>query len=92
MHRSFLLIRHVHVIMLVCPYAVPNYKALYNYKPQNEGDLQLAIGDWVTLKETPYGGDWWRGAVEGKGEGWFPKNYVKYVDVEAEKKKREAGK
>lgn len=72
--------------------AVPNYKALYNYKPVNDGDLELAIGDWVTLRETPLGGSWWRGSVEGKGEGWFPKNYVKFVDVEAEKKKREAGK
>lgn len=86
----------MHIIHRSCAlshtHTVPNYKALYNYKAQNEGDLELLIGDWVTLKETPYGGDWWRGAVEGRGEGWFPKNYVKYVDVEAEKKKREAGK
>ena len=81
------------IIVCVCIYilAVPNYKVLYDFKPQNEDDLELAIGDWVTLRETPLGGNWWRGTVDGKGEGWFPKNFVKYVDVEAEKKRREAG-
>ena len=72
-------------------HTVPNYKALYDYKPQNDDDLELAVGDWVTLIETPLGGNWWRGSNEERGEGWFPKNFVKYVDVEAEKKKREAG-
>ena len=85
---------HVHSCILLHVLhvsAVPNYKVLYNFKAQNDDDLELAVGDWVTLRETPLGGNWWRGTVDGKGEGWFPKNFVKYVDVEAEKKKREAG-
>lgn len=70
---------------------MPNYRALHVYKPQNDGDLALQPGDWVTLEETPYGGGWWKGSVEGKDSGWFPKTYVEYVDREAEKKKRQEG-
>ena len=67
-----------------------NYSVLYNYQPQNSEDLQLVKGEWVTLVEAPYGGEWWRGRV-GEREGWFPKNYVEYVDVELERKKAEEG-
>lgn len=68
-----------------------NYRALYNYQPQNSEDLQLVKGEWVVLVEAPYGGEWWRGR-QGEREGWFPKNYVEYVDVEQERKKAEEGK
>ena len=73
------------------PPAVANYKVLHKYEPQNEDDLALDLGDWVTLEETPYGGGWWRGSVEGRGTGWFPKTYVEYVDREAERKRRQDG-
>ena len=66
------------------------YRALHNYVPQTEGDLALTKGDWITLIEAPYGGDWWRGSV-GEEVGWFPKTYVEYVDVEAEKKRLQEG-
>ena len=45
----------------------------------------------MTLIETPLGGGWWKGSVEGGGEGWFPRTYVEYVNVEAEKKRQEEG-
>lgn len=54
-------------------------------------DLPLEKGEWVTLLEAPYGGQWWRGQASA-GEGWFPKTYVEYVDREAERKKAEEGK
>lgn len=54
------------------------------------GDLALEKGEWVTLLEAPYGGDWWRGQAMA-GEGWFPKSHVEYVDREAERKKAEEG-
>ena len=71
--------------------AVPNYKVLHHYEPQNEDDLALVPGEYVTLDETPYGGGWWKGTIEGKGTGWFPKTYVDYVDREAERKRRQDG-
>ena len=44
----------------------------------------------LTLIEAPAGGDWWKGSVDDR-EGWFPKNYVEYVDVEEEQKKKKEG-
>ncbi len=64
---------------------------LHPYEPQNEGDLALKAGEWVTLEETPYGGGWWRGTT-GEQSGWFPKTYVEYVDREAERKRKQEGK
>ena len=46
----------------------------------------------MELIETPYGGDWWKGKVqEREREGWFPKDYVEYFDIEAEQKKKKEG-
>ena len=70
---------------------MPNYKVLHHYEPQNEDDLALTPGEWVTLEETPYGGGWWKGTIDDRGPGWFPKTYVKYVDREAERKKNQEG-
>ena len=64
---------------------------LYDYKPQQTDDLKLKEGDVVTLIEAPAGGDWWKGKVD-ENEGWFPKSYVEYIDMEAEEKKRKEGK
>ena len=78
---------------------VPHYRALHDYTPLSNGDLALTQGDWVTLVEAPYGGEWWRGKCDGGeggegGEGrdgWFPKNYVELVDVTAEKRRIQEG-
>lgn len=69
-------------------FGVPHYRIVHSYTPRNEGDLALTVGDWVTLIEAPYGGEWWQGSV-GDREGWFPKDYIEYVNVQAEKKKLE---
>ncbi len=44
----------------------------------------------MTLLEAPLGGEWWKGAV-GEKEGWFPRKYVEWVDVEGERRKAEEG-
>jgi hypothetical protein len=68
------------------------YRAVFSYQPQTPGsdDLALEKGEWVTLLEAPYGGDWWRGQATA-GEGWFPKSHVEYVDRKAERKMAEEG-
>lgn len=53
--------------------------------------MALTPGEWVTLAETPYGGGWWKGTIEDRGPGWFPKTYVTYVNREAERKKNQNG-
>ena len=78
----------VHILLIP---TVPHYRALHNYAPQNPDDLELEQGVWVTLLETPAGGGWWKGQVEEGGEGWFPRTYVEYVDIEAEKKRQQDG-
>ena len=71
---------------------MPNYKILHRYDAQKNDDLTLVPGEWVTLKEAPYGGGWWKGSIEDRGSGWFPKTYVEYVDRDAERKKKKDGK
>ncbi len=63
---------------------------MYDYKLQQEGDLELKEGELLTLIEAPTGGEWWKGTVNGV-EGWFPKSYVNYVDVKVEEKKKKEG-
>lgn len=69
---------------------VSTYRALRNYVPQQDGDLELFEGDMVALLEAPAGGEWWRGMVH-ETEGWFPKHYVGFVDTEAEEKRKKEG-
>ena len=79
---------------LSSPYPETTYLAVHNYPAHSEGDLELKKGDLVTILEAPYGGDWWKGRVgepEGGEEGWFPKSYVRYFDLETEKKKKMDG-
>ena len=70
---------------------VATYRVLHTFTAQRDGDLDLSKGDMVTLLEAPAGGEWWRGKVNDT-EGWFPKNYVEYVDIEAEEKRKKEGK
>jgi len=50
-------------------------RALYDYAPQAEGDLEFKAGDVINVLDDSDPSGWWRGEVNGK-EGVFPSNYV----------------
>lgn len=51
--------------------------ALYNFEPDQPGDLGFKKGDIITvLKKTDSNNDWWTGMI-GTRHGIFPSNYVK---------------
>ncbi|KAL7622329.1 hypothetical protein AAE478_007833 [Parahypoxylon ruwenzoriense] len=51
--------------------------ALFNFEPDQPGDLGFKKGDVITvLKKTDSDNDWWTGMV-GSRHGIFPSNYVK---------------
>ena len=49
-------------------------KALFDFTPQEEGELEFKRGDLIQVveKDDP---NWWRGKLANK-EGMFPSNYV----------------
>ncbi|GAA6218610.1 CD2-associated protein isoform X3 [Lates japonicus] len=57
-------------------------KALFDYQPQNEDELELKIGDIVDIIEEVEEG-WWSGNSNGKS-GLFPSNFVKELDAMTE--------
>ncbi|RYP53144.1 hypothetical protein DL768_001818 [Monosporascus sp. mg162] len=51
--------------------------ALFNFEPDQPGDLGFKKGDIITvLKKTDSDNDWWTGMI-GSRHGIFPSNYVK---------------
>lgn len=60
------------------------YIAKYDYSPQGESELQLYKGDHVVVIEKAEGG-WWHGVI-GEDHGWFPETFVKFLEVDKEKK------
>ena len=63
---------------LSAPDKLRGYKAkvLCKYQRRNEDELDLTVGDEITLLLTPEGG-WWLGTLPGRSSaGWFPANYV----------------
>ncbi|XP_043075371.1 CD2-associated protein isoform X1 [Puntigrus tetrazona] len=53
-------------------------KALFEYVPQNEDELELKIGDIIEITEEVEEG-WWNGSMNGKS-GLFPSNFVKEIE------------
>ncbi|XP_073709313.1 CD2-associated protein [Garra rufa] len=53
-------------------------KALFEYMPQNEDELELKVGDIIDITEEVEEG-WWSGSMNGKS-GLFPSNFVKEMD------------
>ncbi|PRP81395.1 S-adenosyl-methionine-sterol-C- methyltransferase [Planoprotostelium fungivorum] len=54
------------------------YEAIFEFAADNEGDLQLSIGDVIELIEKT-SDSWWRGTnVETNSSGLFPSNYVQF--------------
>lgn len=61
------------------------YRALYDYAPQSEGELQITEGDLLYLLEQSSDDDWWKvkkkASVEDEDEpdGLVPSNYIEQV-------------
>ncbi|KAL0967493.1 hypothetical protein UPYG_G00252930 [Umbra pygmaea] len=53
-------------------------KALFEYMPLNEDELELKIGDIIDITEEVEEG-WWSGILNGKS-GLFPSNFVKEIE------------
>src|SRR5690242_10706554 len=61
------------------------YKAVYDYAPQAEGELQITEGDLLYVLEKSTDDDWWKAKKKATGEdedepvGLIPNNYVEEV-------------
>lgn len=61
------------------------YKAVYDYAPQGEGELQITEGDLLYVLEKSTDDDWWKAKKKATGEdedepvGLIPNNYVEEV-------------
>ncbi len=61
------------------------YKALYDYTPQSEGELQVTEGDIVYVLEKSTEDAWWKAKKKASGddedepEGLIPNNYIEEV-------------
>ncbi|KAJ8339904.1 hypothetical protein SKAU_G00345370 [Synaphobranchus kaupii] len=54
-------------------------RALFEYVPQNEDELELKAGDVIDINEEVEEG-WWNGTMNGK-TGLFPSNFVKELET-----------
>lgn len=63
------------------------YKAVYDYVPQSEGELQINEGDLLYVLEKSQEDDWWKAkkkaSVEDEEEpvGLIPNNYIEEVST-----------
>ena len=53
---------------------LPQCRALYNFTPQQSGDLEFHKGDILEITRE-INQDWWEGMIDGR-TGLFPSNYV----------------
>ncbi|XP_072537177.1 CD2-associated protein [Salminus brasiliensis] len=63
-------------------------KAIFEYVPQNEDELELKVGDIIEITEEVEEG-WWSGTMNGKS-GLFPSNFVKEIEMSEEEEINDA--
>lgn len=51
---------------------------MYDFVPQEEGELKLNKGDFITVTDDS-DSNWWLGTYRGE-RGLFPRSYVKCVE------------
>ena len=58
---------------------IASARALYDFKPQQLGDLTFQRGDTIEIvSKTDSQNDWWKGVCNGRA-GHFPANYVEII-------------
>jgi hypothetical protein len=63
------------------------YKAVYDYTPQAEGELQIVEGDILYVLEKSEDDDWWKVKKKASAEdedepvGLIPNNYIEEVCI-----------
>lgn len=64
------------------------YKAVYDYVPQSDGELDIKEGDVLFVLEKSTDDDWWKAKKkamsdeEDEPEGLIPNNYIEEVRLE----------
>lgn len=63
------------------------YRAIYDYKPQAEGELTIAEGDLLYILENDSDDGWWKAKKKSGSTdvdepvGLIPNNYIEEVDI-----------
>jgi len=66
------------------------YRAIYDYAPQSEGELEVTEGDLLFVLEKSTEDDWWKAKKkalsdeEDEPEGLVPKTYIEEVSDQDE--------
>lgn len=61
------------------------YKAIYDYAPQSDGELEISEGDLLYVLEKSDDDDWWKAKKKASAEdedepvGLIPANYIEVV-------------
>lgn len=63
------------------------YKAIYDYAPQADGELQITEGDILYVLEKSSDDDWWKAKKKASADdddepvGLIPNNYIEEVCI-----------